>query len=342
MKRTALVLLTLVAARPVAAQPAPRPDHHQHLPPYLSATPASATQSIIVAYSSGDSAAIVDGNTLRVVATLPTLDAHELAVTKDGATVYLGTTARVDSTSATIAVVDVAGRAVARRLRIGDCRGLHDVRLSRDDSLLWVACGRVPVILGVSTATGEVRERWTTGVDGGWMLTSTPDDRKLYVPNLEGASVSIVDRASGSVRTLRLGGPMLGATVSPDGREAWVSNADSSVITILDVRSDSVLAALPSGGRRPVRLKFTPDGARVVISHDGSRDVTVMDARTRRVLRVAQLDAAPKVLDVASDGRRAVVSQPGARKIAIVDIERGVVIAYVAVNGVPDGVGFVR
>jgi DNA-binding beta-propeller fold protein YncE len=121
-----------------------------------------------------------------------------------------------------------------------------------------------------------------------------------------------------------------------------VSNADSNVITILDVATDSVRAAFQSGGRRPVRLKFTPDGALVVISHDGSRDVTVMDARTRRVLRVIQLDASPKVLDVSADGRRAVVSQPDARKIAIVDLERGVLVAYVAVNGVPDGVGFVR
>jgi DNA-binding beta-propeller fold protein YncE len=321
---TALVLPTLGVPRVVAAQPAP------------------SAQSIVVAYSSGDSAAIVDGTTLRVVATLPALNAHELAVTKDGARVYLGTRARIDSTSETIAVVDVARRAIARRLRIGACRGLHDVRLSRDDSLLWVACARDSVVLGVSTLTGAVRERWRTGVDGGWMLTSTPDDRKLYIPNLEGASVSIVDRRTGSVRTLRLGGPMLGAAVSPNGREAWVSNADSSVITILDVASDSVRAALQSAGRRPVRLKFTPDGARVVISHDGSKDVAVMDAQTRRVLRVIQLDAAPKVLDVSSDGRRAVVSQPDARKIAVVDIERGAVIAYVPVNGVPDGVGFVR
>jgi YVTN family beta-propeller protein len=320
-----LLLLTVGISGGIAAQPT-----------------ANATQSVIVAYSSGDSAAIVDGATLRVVASLPALNAHELAVTKDGATVYLGTTARIDSTSATIAVVDVARRAIARRLRIGDCRGLHDVRLSRDDSLLWVACGREPVVLGLSTATGEVRERWTTGVEGGWMLTSTPDDRKLYVPNLEGASVSIVDRTAGSVRTLRLGGPMLGAAVSPDGREAWVSNADSNVITILDVATDSVRAAFQSGGRGPVRLKFTTDGARVVISHDGSRDVTVMDARTRRVLRVVQLDASPKVLDVSADGRHAVVSLPDARKIAVVDIQRGAVIAYVPVNGVPDGVGFVR
>jgi hypothetical protein len=58
--------------------------------------------------------------------------------------------------------------------------------------------------------------------------------------------------------------------------------------------------------------------------------------------RVIRLDAAPKVLDVSQDGRRAVVSQPDARRIAIVDIERGVVVAYVPVNGVPDGVGFVR
>jgi DNA-binding beta-propeller fold protein YncE len=312
--------------------------------PYLSAaTPSpSAPQSIIVAYSSGDSAAIVDGNTLRVVATLPTFNAHELAVTKDGARVFLGTTARVDSASATITVVDVARRAVHQQLRIGDCSGLHDVRLSRDDSLLWIACGRQRLILGVSTATGDVRERWTTDADGSWMLTSTPDDRKLYVPNLEGASVSIVDRAARSVRTLPLGGAMLGAAVSPNGREAWVSNADSNVITILDVRRDSVLAAFQSGGRAPVRLKFTPDGARVVVSHDRSRDVTVMDARTRRVLHVIPLDAAPKVLDVSADGRRAVVSQPEARKIAIVDIERGVLVAYVPVNGVPDGVGFVR
>lgn len=37
--------------------------------------PARAPQSVIVAYSSGDSAAIADGSTLGVVATIPTLNA---------------------------------------------------------------------------------------------------------------------------------------------------------------------------------------------------------------------------------------------------------------------------
>lgn len=306
----------------------------------LTGAPVHA-QSIIVAYSAGDSAAIVDVATSRVTATIPTLNAHELAVSRDGRTVFLGTTARRDSTTpASIAVVDVTTRSVVRRLPMPPCVGLHDIRLSRDDALLWVACGRMRSVVGISTATGEARERWDTHADGSWMLTSTPDDRKLYVPNLEGASVSIIDRITGTVRVSRLGGPMLGAAVSPDGREAWLSNADSSVITILDVASDNVIATLRTTARGPVRLKFTRDGTRVVASNDGSRDVTVMDARSRRVLHTIALDAAPKVLDVSPDGTRAVVSHPDARKIAIIDIERGRLIGYVAVSGVPDGVGF--
>ena len=302
-----------------------------------------AAQTILVAYSTGDSAAIVDANTRRVVATIPTLNAHEIAVSTDGRTVFLGTTARLDSaTPASIAVVDVRSRSVVRRLRIPACTGLHDIRLSRGNAMLWVACGRMRTILGVSTSTGEERERWDTHADGSWMLTSSPDDGKLYVPNLEGASVSIIDRGTRRVHVMPTGGPMLGAAVSPNGREVWLSNADSNVVTILDVATDSVIGRFTTSSRGPVRLRFTPDGRRVVVSNDGSRDVTVLDARTRRTLHTVTLDAAPKVLDVSRDGKRAVVSHPDARKIAIIDLERGRLLGYVPVGGVPDGVGFVR
>ncbi len=307
------------------------------LPSWLTA------QSIIVAYSTGDSAAIVDPTALRVLATIPTGNAHEIAVTRDGRMVFLGSTGRRDSLGpASIAVVDVASRSVARRLRIPMCAGLHDIRLSRDETILWVACGEMRTILGVSTVDGVERERWDTHADGSWMLTSTPDDRKLYVPNLEGTSVSIIDRIARTVRVSRLGGAMLGAAVTPDGREAWLTNADSSIVTILDVSRDSVIAAFRSSGRGPVRVQFTPDGARAVLSNDGSRDVTIMDARARQRLHSVALDAAPKVLAVSPDGTRAVVSHPAARKIAVIDVVRGRLIGYVPVTGVADGVGWTR
>ena len=113
----------------------------------------------------------------------------------------------------------------------------------------------------------------------------TPDGRKLYVANVGSGSVTSIELETGEVETIPAGKGAEGIDVSPDGREVWVGSNDEHTLKVIAVATDSVVATFGSGGRVPIRVKFTPDGRQVWVSSAESNTVTVVDVPERRVLQ---------------------------------------------------------
>jgi YVTN family beta-propeller protein len=308
----------------------------------MSSVISIAAQLLVVAYAGEHRAALVDPASGEVRALLPTGKApHEVAVSADGRRAYLANTGGMgDSTTNTLTVIDLHRRAVQSTFDLGSCRNPHDVRVSRSDSVVWVACARLQAVLEVDALTGQIRQTWRTGVDGGWMVVSTPDDAKLYVPHLEGRAVSVIDRRRRTVRTIAMRTGRVGIDVSPDGREVWVADDSTNRIDILESATDSVIATVPSGGDGPTRVKFTPDGRYVLVPHAGSSTLAIIDARTRGIVGSVRLADEPKVMAVSGDGRRAFISSPAADRVTVVDVERRAVVAAIPTGRTPDGLAW--
>ena len=47
-------------------------------------------------------------------------------------------------------------------------------------------------VIELDARTGELLNKYATGQQGSWFVEVTPDERKLYTPNLEGQSVSVI------------------------------------------------------------------------------------------------------------------------------------------------------
>ena len=296
---------------------------------------------VLVASNAENSVALVDAGTLREVARLPVgVGPHEVAVSPDGRTAYVANCGRRGEgpPETTVSVLDLVERTVRTRFDLAPHKP-HDLRVSRDGALLFVASAPTRALLEVDTKTGAIRKVWETGQEGGWMVTSTPDDRKIYAANYEGGSVSVVDRAGGSVRTIPFTAAM-GMDVSPDGRELWVANANENTIAVVDVATDRILATFPSGDKGAVRLKFTPDGSRVVVPHDEGKSLVVFDARKRSVAGRVALPVAPKVIALSGDGRTAYISSPPADSALVVDLKAWKIAAQVPVGKTPDGMAW--
>ena len=303
----------------------------------LALAPAAPQELVLVASNAESSVALIDAKTLREVARLPTGEGpHEVAVAPDGRTAYVANCA---SAGTTVSVIDLVGRTVRTRFDLAPHRP-HDLTVSRDGSLLFVACAPSRALLEVDAATGAIRKVWETGQEGGWMVTAAPDARKIYAANLEGGSVSVVDRKAGTVRTLTFTAGMMGMDVAPNGRELWVANLNTNTITVVDVASDRVLATFPSGGTAPVRLRFTADGKRVVVPHDESKSLVVFDVAKRSIVGRIDLPVPPKVLALSGDGRTAYLSSPPANTALVVDLAGMKVSAQVPVGKTPDGVAW--
>ena len=304
--------------------------------------PASlAAQTLAVAFPE-EHRVLLFGRTYDSIAAVPVgLAPHEIAAAPDGRYLYVGNTgASGESKRYAITRIDVTAPARTSALDPGDCVGLHDLQVSRSGTLLWVGCARVRAVAELELATGKIRRRWSVGPDGGWTLRATPDERRVFVGHLEGHAISVIDRESGAASTVAGPGRQYGIDVTPGGEEVWVTAADSGRVTVLDGASGRVLAAFPSGGEGPGRLRFTPDGRLAVVPHDVSNTLVLVEVAGRKPVATIPLSAEPKVLAISPDGRVAAVSLPEAKAVAIVDIGRRSVVRTIAVPGKPDGVAY--
>jgi Tol biopolymer transport system component/DNA-binding beta-propeller fold protein YncE len=263
-------------------------------------------------------------------------DPHEIAVTPGGRRALIATVRR---TPAALTTFDIATRTTAT-LTLGDCAQPHDVRVSRDGTRAWAACAGTRTIVEADVNPDRVRRGYETGAEGGWFLAVTPDERKMYVPHLEGKQVAVIDRETGETKVVLQGGAMSGIDIAPDGRSAWVVNHERQRIQIIDTSTDAVVAAVPLESADFGRVRFTRDGRLVALVQ--GRTVHVIDAGSRRFLRRIDLPHEGKVIDTSTDGARAVISHPEAHRVSIVDLDSGRVVAVIAVGRGPDGVAWVH
>ena len=321
-------------------------DGHDQRP--LDARPAAPNASkelVLVSYSAEDVVALVSAETYEVVSTFPvSKDPHEIAVSRDGTRAYVATTGggpgAVGSGPNVVTPLDLVNRQTAARLELGRFEQPHDVRVSADGSTLWVACAPAQSIVEIDAMTGRYRTAWNTRTDGGWFLAVTPDDRKIYVPHLEGKRVTAIDRVRGTVSTVVTGGAQSGIDISPDGRSVWVLDHEQQQIRVIDTASDQVVASIPLASSEFGRLRFAPDGRRLVLVQE--RRMMLFDVAARRPVGEFELPYAGKVVDVSPAGDRAVVSHPRDNRVSLVNLVPLKVLASIPTGKGPDGVAWIR
>jgi DNA-binding beta-propeller fold protein YncE len=301
-------------------------------------SPAQSAEVVLVAASGGRDVLLFDGASLQRLATLPVgRGPHEIVVSADGRQAFVADAGSPTEAGTTISVLDLAAGAVAKTLSLPQGCHPHDLRVSRDGSRLWSTCAPAPQVVELDVRSGVVTRTWETGKEGGWMLLATPDEQKLYVANLEGRSLSAIDRRTNAVRTIALDGGAMGMDVSPDGRELWVGGVDAARVWVVDTASDRVVSSSGMTFERPGRIRFLPGGRQVLVQHARNR-LSVVDASSRRTERSMELAEPGKCLAVSRDGRRAFVGHPGADLVTVVDLESMKTVGRFSAGPTPDGV----
>jgi len=283
---------------------------------------------LVIAYMDESKVVLVDGKTFTTLATLDSgKNPHEVRVSHDKRRAYV-------AAGKIITVVDLKNRKIKANFDLGEYSA-HDIRVSRDNRRIWLACAGKESILELDAETGKVLKTYKTNQKGAWFVEVTPDERKLYTPNLEGKSVSVITRATGEVKVIPFEHPIYGIDVTPDGKQIWVTGRD---ITVIDTATDQIIATIKTPEADTGRIRLTSNGKKAVIAL--LKKVVVYDVKTRRLISEIEVHVSPKVLTISADNRHAFLTNPDDNSVSIVDIVDGKKLPGFQTGRKPDGIGW--
>ncbi len=323
------------------------------------ALPAAAPADVLVVLNKSDhQAALVDPSSYEVIAKLPTgKGPHEVATSPDGRFAYVSNYGSYgfhpgeqpkQAPGHTITVADLKQRAVRTTFELSPYSKPHGIWVSRDGKLLWVTCEASQAVLELDAATGKVLRAWKTNQETSHMVVPTRDEKKLYVANIGSGTISVIDRTNGegtkdpmdAVKTIPAGKGSEGMDVSPDTRELWVANRGANTISVISTASDTVVASLDSGGKTPIRVKFTPDGKQAWVSNMDSNTISVFEPASRKLVATIEVGKLPVGIQITRDGRRAFVANTNANQVTVIEVASRKVLRRFTPGTEPDGMAW--
>jgi YVTN family beta-propeller protein len=176
--------------------------------------------------------------------------------------------------------------------------------------------------------------------DGRNMLnaTVTGDLPRIYVPNTESNTVSVIDPSTYKViQTIPVGGQPQHVSPSWDLRTLWVANDKGNSLTPIDPKTGQVGRTVPVDD--PYNLYFTPDGTRAVVMAEAYKRMDFRDAHTMALQHSMPIPCSGlNHMDFAPDGRTAVASCEFDGSLLLLDMVHETILHKINVGGMPQDV----
>lgn len=333
-------------------------------------------QSLLVLSKHNHTLAIVDPNTLKVIARAPVgPDPHEVIASADGKTAYVSIYG--GGAYHVLNVIDLVAQKALPDIDLGALNGPHGLAFA--GGKVWFTAEGAKAIGSYDPATGKIDWIMGTGQNRTHMLYVTADLKQIYTTNVNSATVSILEKTAQELRPppMRPGGqngpppggmppngmppgppgggqPRLdwnqtvipvgkgdeGFDVSPDGRELWTANAQDGTISVIDIPGKKVVGTLDAKVYGANRLKFTLDGKHVLISMLGDTDLVVYNASTRTEEKRIKIGHGAAGILMQPDNSRAFVSCGPDNYVAVIDLKTLEVAGHIDAGGEPDGLAW--
>jgi len=302
------------------------------------------TPALVVLNKDASELAVVDPQTLKVVARVPTGPIpHELAASADGK-LAVATNYGEHQNGAALSVIDLNAQKEIHRVELKDLIGPHGITFF--DGKFWFTAEGSKRIARYDPATNQVDWTHEIGQNRTHMLVIARDGRTIYTSNVNSDSVTAVEANPGKTQwtntVIPVGKGPEGIDLSPDGREVWAANSGDGTVSIIDTASKKVTQTFNVGTRHSNRVKFTPDGQHALISDLGSGDLVIIDVPARKEAKRLHLGTSTEGILIIPDGSRAFVAVSGENKVAIIDLKNFTVVTTFETGKDPDGMAWRR
>lgn len=295
------------------------------------------TPALLVGEKSGARMAIVDPETLEIVAQVPANpNPHEIAT--DGQYAYVS-----NSGAGSITVIDLENQRQVESIDMSPLSPIHGLWVTQGK--LYFANEQSRTISCYNPATGEIEWVLGTGQWASHMLMLDESGDRIFTTSMSPGSVSIIERVEGGrewdITVIPTGPRAEGLDLSPDGRELWVTNVNESTISVIDTEARQEVEKIPLPTNFSNRLKFTPDGRYVIVAELQGDSVLILDAETREEVKRIDVGGGTEGIQVDPDGSRAFIAVSPENKVAVIDLNTLEVTGEIHGFINPDGMAWV-
>ena len=310
--------------------------------------------TIVVSNMNDNTAMLVDAESGRTLATLPTGEGpHEVAVSRDGRRAVVSNYGVRGKPGHTLTLIDVEKLDTVRTIDLRDYQRPHGMAFLPGDTLLAVTSEVSRAVLIVDLRSGNVVATRPSSGRGTHMIGLSARGDRLVVGNIGDGTITALDPlAKDSGRVIRVAAQPEGVAISPDGAFAWAGSNRDSVVLVVDLRAGVVADTLRGFGL-PYRTAISPDGRTAVVTDPVKARVRVFDATTRRqrfdigvsadsLVATAEVSGSPSPegVTISRDSRWAFVTLQGRNRLATIDLERGTIVGIAPTGTWSDGVGY--
>ncbi len=328
--------------------------------------PASAGSKVYVADEEDGAISVVDHATrrrLRVIdlnersgSTAMRYTLHNVQVAPDGRSVWVTALPHADAQDGghggghgeepteQVVVIDPRTDAIQARIPVGAGLHLAHVVLDAASRYAYVSANETSQVLRIDAATRQVVNRYDLGAGRAPHGMRFCGER-LYVANMEGRSLSIIDPADASVREVPVGGVAVQTACALGGRYVFASLYDTREVVRLEVATGALTRiALPAGAQGPVQLYAAPDGRLFVcdqgllLDRPASNKLFEIDARAATVTATIEVGRGAHGVVLSDDAQMAFVTNTAEDTVSVVDLAARRSVATISVGDAPNGI----
>jgi YVTN family beta-propeller protein len=313
----------------------------------LSSVPAAqgAGPKLVVLNKEDATLVTVDPATGKVFGRVPTGEGpHEVTVSDDGKTAFVGNYGGASGPGNTISVIDLSSMKEVRRFDTKPLLRPHGVFFR--DGKVYFTSETYRIVGRYDPAANQVDWLLGTGQAGTHMIWVNRDATRMYACNIGGDSIVIIERGATAAvwneTVIPVGKGPEGFDVSPDGREIWAAHSRDGGVSIIDLEQKKVVGTIDLKTKRSNRLKFTPDGKLALVSDLDAGEVLVIDVARRAVTKKIPLGKMVEGILMQPDGARAYVAVNGENYVAVIDLKTLTVTGRLETGKGPDGMAWVN
>lgn len=318
--------------------------------------PDITNDAIYVANEDDGTVSVINAETREVIETIDLKDKnvfgadvmfmpHNVQVAPNGESVWVTGVPMEEGEEEQVIVIDPIKNKIKDRVKVGKEQHLAHVVLDNESKYAYVTANESNQVIKIDAKKRKEVSRIDLG-SGRKPHGLRYYNSKLYVANMDGNSLAIVDVGSSTVTEVALGGVAVQTAISPDGQNVYVSLYDTKEVVRVNISSLAVTRfALPSSAQGPIQLYPTPNSSMLYVCDQGgllgrptNNKVYVFDLASFTI--TDSITAGNKVHGVVVDdtGAKAYVTNTADNTVSVIDVGSGTVIGTVGVGGGPNGI----